>query len=205
MRASLLSSKSHLINTGFHWTESLQRTVFARTIAEMTGAEASIAFEGALLQDFMLPVLTNNYLDAYKAFQEAPEAWSSLCEFERDTFGWDHAQVAAFIADRWQFPDKLVCGIFHHHHLEAILTHPVLGKTFVLPVALAGLLPSQIRQDSIGLEVIRQLNESVGSIDFIEMARAVDEEVQTAAGGETRGFSLTEQLLPYYTDSTLAH
>ena len=194
-RASLRSFNCRLISPSCFWNESLQRAVFSREISNRLVGNSDLAFAAALLQDFILPVLTNAYPEKYKEYQRQEGQWKSICDFERATFGWDHAQAAAFVADQWIFPDELVCCIFHHHHIRAILKHPVLSNSVVMPVALSGLLPSQLEQVWSGPETLARLNTSSG-FDLLEVSAIVDAQLEQAAQGKSLGFSLTEQLAP---------
>src|SRR5437763_1739706 len=106
-----------------------------------------VAFSGALLQDFLLPVLTSEIYDKYLEFIKARDAQAiDICDFEQAGFGWDHAVAGACLAHRWKLPDELVCCILFHHQGLEILAHPALGRSPVAAVALAALLPDQLRQ-----------------------------------------------------------
>lgn len=195
-QASMRSFQCRLISPTCHWNESLQKALFAREVANQLCGEGDIAFGAALLQDFILPVLTNAFTKQYFDYQQRIDEWETICEFERQTFGFDHAQVGAHIADQWNFPDELICCILHHHHIATILRHPVLSLSTVIPVALSGLLPSQIGQVPHGAESLAQLHSAVDSFDLIRVSEVVDDELKTAAVGKVPGFLLTEQLLP---------
>ena len=61
--------------------------------------EQGIAFVGALLQDFLLPFLTNSLTDDYRKFIESRETpLVMLSKFEETQFGWDHALAGACLA-----------------------------------------------------------------------------------------------------------
>jgi HD-like signal output (HDOD) protein len=147
MEAAVRAKKSKLINqTGF-WNASLQKALFAREVAKLLKTDGDAAFSGALLQDYLLPVLTNDLFTDYLAFIEDRDQQSAcITKFERTTFRWDHTLAGGCLASRWNLPDDLVCCILFHHQGLKILTDKQLGRTPVAAVALSALLPDQLRQ-----------------------------------------------------------
>ena len=116
MRAAVQARHSKLINQNCFWNASLQKALFAQEVASLLKADGDLAFSGALLQDYLLPVLTNDLLDEYLVFvRERENQPDLLCEFEQQRFGWDHAIAGAGLAFRWKLPDELVCCILYHH------------------------------------------------------------------------------------------
>ncbi len=78
---AIRARKSKLINQNSFWNVCLQRAIFAREVARLLAADVDAAFAGGLLQDFLLPLLTNELFDAYLEFvgqgNTAPEALRS--------------------------------------------------------------------------------------------------------------------------------
>ena len=148
----------HLLSPDWYACESLQRALFAREIAGALDVDTELAFSGALLQDFLLPVLTSCFSDEYREFLLSENGKRDLCDFERKTFGWDHAQAAAHIAHRWSLPDDLICCVFHHHHMRALMHHQGLAQSSALPVALSAFLPGQIDQTTDGTDRLMSLS-----------------------------------------------
>ena len=77
VRTTTLSYDSRLMNHKNFWTESLRRAVFAQSVAKKLKIDVDLAFIGGLLQDFVLPVLTNQYDNQYIDFLKtimSPEA-----------------------------------------------------------------------------------------------------------------------------------
>lgn len=76
---------------------------------------------------------------------EATEKMRKFCRekdipprvLERFSFGLNHAEIGALIAQKWNFPDQLVYGIKHHHDP---LSAPVKYKPVVFIVYLASAL-----------------------------------------------------------------
>ena len=56
---ALRSRESKMINLRSFWMNNLERALFARHVARLLKTDAEVAFAGAMLQDFLLPALTN--------------------------------------------------------------------------------------------------------------------------------------------------
>ena len=184
MQAATRAMKSRLINYRNFWNESLQKALFAREVAGRMHLDAGLAFLGGLLQDFMLPVLTNQYDRQYLSFLDVPPGHrQDLAEWERATFGWDHAAAGGYFASRWYFPADLSCGIFFHHSLTSILqeSDPEYFKLF--PIALASLLPDQMRQTPAGFRTLISVARQCRAFDLDDVCRVVDEEQMRLAEG----------------------
>ena len=107
MKAATRALKTKLINQRNFWNESLQRALFAREVAKSMKLDPGLAFLGGLLQDYLLPVLTNNYDKQYLQFLDVPLGQGKdLTTWERETFGFDHAAAGAHFAAQWHFPPE---------------------------------------------------------------------------------------------------
>lgn len=184
MKAASLAMKSRLINQRNFWNESLQRALFAREVARRLRLDSGLAFLGGLLQDYLLPVLTNHFDDQYIVFlQEHAPQGRELVSWERETFGWDHAVAGASVAVRWQFPDDLLCAISYHHSLQEIFSGNSNHLFNLFPVALAGMLPDQLKQVPDGLAQIIRVDDERGALKIDEVCQAVDEQQLEMADG----------------------
>lgn len=193
-QAAVLSRKSKLINQACFWNACLQKAIFARLVAKMLKADADIAFAGALLQDYLLPVLTNDLFDQYTSFIEnRSDAPESLCDFERPHFGWDHATAAALLAHRWKLPDDLICCLLFHHRGLHALADKQLGRTAVAAVALSALLPDQLRQQYTGLEQLLLLQQKWPAFQLESLVNQVDAEHGVMGMGVNNDFPLARR------------
>jgi len=100
------------------WSAAARRAAVARALAQvLCPAEAPSTFTAALLQDMAVPLLAHSgppvYGDLLADWQHGDS--HGLDELEQAEFGWDHADVGAFVGERWKFPDCLVGGIGDHH------------------------------------------------------------------------------------------
>jgi HD-like signal output (HDOD) protein len=175
MQAAIRAHDSKLIDQDAFWSTNLQKAIFAREIAVLLGCDPEVAFVGSLLQDFALPVLTNDMFEDYGQFELSEETTShALAEFEQARFGWDHGLVGACLAHGWNLPDELVCCICYHHSGLKILTDPTLGRTPVAATALSALLPDQFNPHDHGFELLMKLQAKWPAFNLHRLAESVD-------------------------------
>lgn len=211
MRAAVQAKQSKLINQSCFWNATLQKALFAKEVARLLRTDEDLAFSGALLQDYLLPVLTNDLCDAYLGFIQTRDRQPiNICDFEQGSFGWDHALAGACLAHRWKLPDELVCGILFHHHGLRILAHPQLCRSPVAAVALSALLPDQMRQCYQGLEQLQLLEQKWPAFNLAELCEAVDRNHADLGMGVRNDFPLARRCRialskePACADGTLA-
>lgn len=181
LQAASAGTTSRLINLTQFQRESRIRAAFARATANEIGADPEIAYTAGLLQDFLLPILTNGFESEYQDLLREQE---DLIEAERYQFGWDHAAVAAGLMHDWGFPDELVVSVLWHHDPERIMAQPELNETAVTASAAAAALPESLSQSPRGFETLLTFQEVLPSFCFLEVASAVDDELaKTEAWG----------------------
>ncbi len=100
------------------WKTSAQRACLARDLSGTLNRSGAVeAFTAGLLQDMAVPVLAaafpDRYVPLYRSAGNAAEV--SLCEVEREEFGFDHAEIGAMMAESWDLPEALITGIADHH------------------------------------------------------------------------------------------
>lgn len=193
-KAAMLSSSTRVISLNSFWNEVLQRALFSQEVARAGKIAGEVAFSGALLQDFLLPVLTSVFPDEYYEYLNlARETPLDLCEYERRVFGWDHATAAAHVAASWNLPDELTCCVFYHHRIAEVVAHPQLCDSPCLPAAISAMLAGQMRQERNGEPRLVQLVQSTGAFDLAEVCSTVDEQQQEMANGNRIEFPLTRR------------
>ncbi len=94
----------------------------AVTLLGRSGLESIVlaAAVKSALPDMAVPLLANA---KGKAYGPLLEHWhntgdSCLMQLERGEFGWDHCDIGAAIAERWELPETLAKSIDAHHHPE---------------------------------------------------------------------------------------
>jgi len=149
----------------------------------------------ALLQDYLLPVLTNDLYDGYVNFVNTRDSQPITCAISSSRFlAGITRSPGPCLARRWKLPDELVCCILYHHHGLQVLAHPQLGRTAVAAVALSGLLPDQLRQCYRGLEQLVLLEQKWPAFKLQEIAASVDAEHAEIGIGVQNDFLLVAPL-----------
>ncbi len=99
------------------WHTSIRRAATARAIGkELHPATAAQSYTAALLQDMALPFLATQHADTYGPLLEHwRNSGDDLSTLERQQHDWDHAEVASWICDAWEFPETLAVAIAGHH------------------------------------------------------------------------------------------
>ena len=206
MQAAVRAKRSKLINQGCFWNACLQKALFAKEVAGLLKTDTELSFAADMIQDYLLPVITNELFDSYINFIEfRDEQPDCICKFETEAFGFDHAVAAASLAHRWHLPDDLVCCILFHHSGLKILMHPQLGRSPVAAVAISALLPDQLQQDATGLDQLMQLEEKWPAFDLQALAKKVDETQDQQGLGMRNDFPLSRRCRPACSDSDRYH
>jgi len=99
------------------WHVAARRAVIARNLANLVDpSHRSECFTAALLQDMAIPVLagqrTEDYAPVLQAWRQGNE---DLATLEREKFDWDHAMVAMWMCEIWDFPECITHAIGTHH------------------------------------------------------------------------------------------
>jgi len=186
---------SKLINLTHFWSTNLERALLAREVAGLLRVDKEMAFAGAMLQDFLLPALTSELLDIYATYSDrrAHKA-KTLVEFEQRRFGWNHAKATAHVAWRWNFPDEIVCGIYHHHRGVSILLDRDFAQTTVAAVAISSLLPDTLGQTPNGLDSLIELQEHWPQFDLDQIAERISLGFYEMGGHQTYHMTLAKRL-----------
>jgi HD-like signal output (HDOD) protein len=143
--------QSDMFDQEVFWSDSLLRAFLARSFAgvRFNKDQSEEAFTAALIADVALPVLLSVWADYYTPIVEE---WShspqNLSQLEREHFGWDHAQAGAWIIQSWGFPDEMVVYIGAHSLSLAEIEKMELDDTIVVPIAVAAMCSSVLRQDA---------------------------------------------------------
>ena len=100
------------------WQHAIATAMASEYLAQELGsAEPSDAFTAGMLHD-MGKIVLGNFVDVDMARirQLMQERGIPFDEAERETFGTDHASVAAALLQRWQIPARIVTAVRFHHH-----------------------------------------------------------------------------------------
>ncbi len=191
LQAATSKIKPRLINTTQFQKENRVRAFFARETAHEIGCDMELSYTAGLLQDFLLPLLSEAFYSDYsQLFQQDRE----LVEQERERFGWDHAQIAAGLMHDWGFPDELIAAVYWHHDVAHLKSNTDLHTTPVSAVIAAASLPECLCQSPQGFETLLSLQEWLPNFAFLEVASVVDEVLCAGDAVADRDEGLCEQL-----------
>lgn len=195
LKQAMSTNDSKLINLPNFWSTNLERALMAREVARLMKVDPDIAFSAAMLQDFLLPILSKELFDLYLQFTINQDSNPCLInEYERRHFSWDHCEAAANVMLDWSFPDELICTVYLHHEGLKLLTHPELSKTTAAAVAVASLIPDPLRQDPNGLNQLIQLHEAWEEFNLFDMAEQIDTELREESTAASNYLSLKNRL-----------
>lgn len=176
--------QTHLVDVNDLWLSNLERALFAKSVAQKIGGDEDVAFTGAMLQDFLLPVMANMHLEVYTQFiKDRSSAGLDLVHFERARFKCDHATAASACLLEWHFPDELLLSVLFHHAGHEILDDYGLKDTAVAAVMASALLPDPFEQNPAGVSQLMEWERRDARFDLFEIAENVDEQIDEIAGG----------------------
>jgi putative nucleotidyltransferase with HDIG domain len=101
------------------WRHAVSTALISGDLAERLAAEARPRiFTGALLKDIGKVILDRFVAEAFGMIDNLVQTQGmSFKTAEKKVIGVDHAELGAIVAKKWQFSDKLV-AIIQHHHLD---------------------------------------------------------------------------------------
>ena len=99
------------------WTQSQACAMIARNIArELKYKNSDHAYVAGLLHDIGKVILNTYVGEKYQDILALVEnKGKSFLEAEREILGFDHGQVGARVAEKWNLPEDLVEAIAYHH------------------------------------------------------------------------------------------
>lgn len=134
------------------WRASARRGVLAHSLASiLCPAKGSECFTAGFLQDMAVPLLAMRDPEKYgPVLEQWHKDGGNLCELEREVYDWDHAEVATWICNEWDFPENIAAAIGGHHGARYERHEPLA------PVCLV----SCLREDENDLEIEALIEEA---------------------------------------------
>ncbi len=141
-------------NPKLFWQGSARRAYIAKALSQHLHPQKNMeSFTAGLLQDMALPFLVKRKTEAYDKFLKSWERGErSLHEMEKETFGWDHAEVATWMCWEWKLPESLASAIGGHNQPEENGEHERPAAVFLV-------------------SFIKNSNDNPGAEHLIEAAR----------------------------------
>ena len=116
------------------WRSAARRATLAQGLARhLHPATAAMSFTAALLQDMAVPLLAHSQGEVYgELLEKWHEEGGDLAVLERAVAGWDHAEVAGWLCESWNFPPALTKAISRHHDIDSEGVPPAVGLVALL-------------------------------------------------------------------------
>lgn len=112
----LFEKSSTRVELSGFWRHSLLTAEIARALAQQQGyPRPEEAYLAGLLHDIGQLVMTSALTGDYGAILKAADDEETLLRLESARFGAHHAEVGAWMADRWQLEGPLADGLLFHH------------------------------------------------------------------------------------------
>ncbi len=194
MLEAMPKPESDLFEHEAYWTDTLLRSLLAQSIAKrVRPGEEEEAFTAMLVADVAVPVLLTTWHEYYEPILKN---WRSgrhkLAHLERDAYGWDHAQAGAWILQKWDFPEKLVCLVGAHTLTSSEIKEFGMDDSVADCIAVASLLPSSLVRDHTRCEKMIELAGSNLALSHEDWP-AIYEEVQNNFDAVYAQFNLTSK------------
>ena len=144
-----------------YWRTSVGGAIVARELSVWKGSrDPDDDMAAALLRDLGELILLQLFPEGYqKVLAEPRDALvHRQCELENNHCGLDHAEVSAFILDRWRLPPEVTEAVHHHHKPEQVVFSSPKAKerAHVLHFAM---LASQLLQHQNQPKVLQRLRD----------------------------------------------
>ena len=149
-----------------YWTDTLLRSLLARTLARRCRPdEAEAAFTAMLVADVAVPVLLTGCQTFYEPMlTEWRRSRRPLAEIEREAHGWDHGRAGAWILRSWKFPESMVALVGAHTSTPGQIAAAGLGDTVAPCIATASLLPSSLCREPARCDAL--IDRAFSSLDI---------------------------------------
>jgi len=172
------------------WEHSAGTGEIARVLtAKLQMRLHGIEFTGGLLHNIGKIVLHQYYpQELSKAFKLANDENLPSIVAEQRVLGTDHAEVGAWIAEKWSLPSSIVESIRYHHQPQLAPEHSVLTAVVHIASSLArGILTPSLRErvnehlaQDPAWEVVAKDNPSILSLDIPTFVEEIEENIDRA-------------------------
>ena len=143
----LIGGKSAEHRVAF-WNHSFSCAAMSDILVKERGIAEQGAFTAGLLHDIGKSILDQYFNDMFTAVHDRMRENSlSFYEAERELFGFDHADIGYWLAERWNLPVTLGEAIHYHHQPELATEMPELAQV----VHLADKLSIEFINSKIGI------------------------------------------------------
>lgn len=191
LQAATAGNVSRLLNSAQFQKANRLRAAFARRAALGIGADAETAYLAGLLQDFLLPILTEAF---HTDYLQALQPGNNLIEEENRRLGWNHAQVGAIVMADWGFPPELIACVLMHHDEKRVVSDASFRGSSAGASMTAACLPDSFWESSTGFDTLLDFQNEMPDFNFLDIAADVDQELLGIESEQRHPDSLHERL-----------
>ena len=162
------------------WRHSLSVAVGARIVASRKHPDlANEAFSAGLVHDAGKIILDKYIMERQEAFADfLKDGNETFLDAEKKILGFDHAEIAARVCQKWNFP-KHICAAIEYHHRPSRFRGNQLA--FIVHAADRIAIWSGMNTDGLSIETDNTAFDVLG-IGFEEVEPIINEILQTVAG-----------------------
>jgi putative nucleotidyltransferase with HDIG domain len=131
------------------WSHSIAVAVISKRLAQESRiAPPDDAFVAGLLHDMGKLIMIQYFKEEFgRVWEEMQKEGTTFYEAEKKVLPVDHAQIGAYLAQKWLFPEPLTYAISNHHANK--ITSPIDGLSVCV---LLGNLVSKYKESKLPLE-----------------------------------------------------
>ena len=171
---------NNLVSMGNFWRHSLYCALIARILAKRTGkCEPEAVFTAGLLHDIGELVIFNRLPgQAKEALLLVLDSADELPVYkaERQTMGFDHAQVGGELARQWRLPRMLEECIAYHHDIQQAQRYP--RETAL--VHIANILSQMAEVDTLDTDDVQPIDSLAWEITWLVAEAIIEPTVREA-------------------------
>ena len=117
-----------------YWRRAISAAVAAEILAKNVGQKDHDLFISGLLQDIgILIILLTDSATLTEIRDKKRVSGMSLCDTEKEVFGFDHTEISNHLLTTWSLPDTICGPIRYHHSKEPI--EPYRNSALILNFA----------------------------------------------------------------------
>ena len=141
------------------WDHMVAVAVVARLVSNVCQcAVPEEAYLGGLLHDMGFILLDQHLRKHFCQVVSRVDESTLTTEIEQEVFTFDHAELAAFVARKWQFAEQIVAAIRYHHYPER---YEGPHQEIVFVVSAANYFCSHAGRSSLGVHNVPAPSDAV--------------------------------------------
>ncbi|QDU63426.1 HDOD domain protein [Planctomycetes bacterium Pan216] len=159
------------------WRDNITRALFGKGMAHLAKTYVSDeVFSSAMLQNMAIPLLLHvRGADYCRLLERHRDEGTPLYFLETEQYGWNHAQLGGWIADKWQFPPSIVGAICGHHDKVGKPSTSDDDAIIAFWTKVTALIPSaRVRDVRIWRRAFAQVKEIAPDIPYGPLMQKID-------------------------------